>query len=197
MTNTQLGLFRHGQTDWNINFLLQGITDIPMNQTGVAQIIQARQALVLQEWDVLLTSPLGRARHSAELVAEVLGLEIAIEELLLERSFGDAEGLSYEQWRKRFDSMEEIPGVEPSHQVESRAADLLEKIRHEYPGQRVLAVSHGAFIRSVIAIASDNELPRDGERLSNASLNELAHSESGWSIKRYSLDSLKLADGIE
>ena len=197
MTNTHIGLFRHGQTDWNINFLLQGITDVPMNETGIAQVIQAREALLMQEWDVLLTSPLGRARHSAQLVAEVLGLELRIEELLVERSFGEAEGLSYDQWREKFETMEEIPGVEPKHLVESRAVSLMEKIRIEHSGKRVLAVSHGAFIRSVIAIASDYELPRDGERLSNASLNELAHLESGWSIKRYSLDALKLSDGIQ
>lgn len=57
MSNTTLGLLRHGQTDWNINLRLQGTADIPMNATGVAQIELAAQKLCEQPWDVILSSP--------------------------------------------------------------------------------------------------------------------------------------------
>jgi uncharacterized phosphatase len=99
LTETQFGLLRHGQTDWNINFLLQGVTDIPMNETGLAQVKLAAQAIRANDWDVVLTSPLSRARQTAEIIAAHVGFDQIVEnELLIERSFGEAEGLSHEQW---------------------------------------------------------------------------------------------------
>jgi broad specificity phosphatase PhoE len=59
-----------------------------------------------------------------------------------------------------------------------------------FAGKRVLAVSHGALIRGLLSIASNNELPRDGERLGNASLNIVSHVEKTWKVVNYSLEPL-------
>jgi uncharacterized phosphatase len=191
LTDTVLGLLRHGQTDWNVNFLLQGVTDIPMNPTGVDQIRVAAEVISKQQWDLIVTSPLGRALHSAEIVADALGLDnISQEPLLIERSFGIAEGLSYDKWKAEFGSLDEIPGGESRSDLISRSASLLETFREKYQGQRVLAVSHGALIRTVLSIASNNELPREGERLANASLNQLSLNGAGWVVSDYSLEPL-------
>ena len=191
MTNTHLGLLRHGQTDWNINFLLQGVTDIPMNQTGIEQVKLAAQAIRAEDWDVVLTSPLSRARQTAEIIASQHGYnEIIEQELLIERSFGEAEGLSHEQWRAKYSNLDVIPGGESRTQLAERSMLLLETISQELAGKRVLAVSHGALIRALIAIASNNELPRDGERLGNASLNVVKHIDNSWQVVNYSLKPL-------
>ena len=191
MTNTHLGLLRHGQTDWNINFLLQGVTDIPMNQTGIEQVKLAAQAIKAQDWDIVLTSPLSRARQTAEIIASQHGFsEIIEQELLIERSFGEAEGLSHEQWRAKYSNLDEIPGGESRTQLAERSNLLLETISKELAGKRVLAISHGALIRALLSIASNNELPRDGERLGNASLNVVKHSENSWQVVNYSLEPL-------
>lgn len=191
MTNTHLGLLRHGQTDWNINFLLQGVTDIPMNQTGIEQVKLAAQAIRAEDWDVVLTSPLSRARQTAEIIASQHGYtEIIEQELLIERSFGEAEGLSHEQWRAKYSNLDVIPGGESRTQLAERSRLLLETISQELAGKRVLAISHGALIRTLIAIASNNELPRDGERLGNASLNVVRHSDNSWQVVNYSLEPL-------
>ncbi len=191
MTNTHLGLLRHGQTDWNINFLLQGVTDIPMNQTGIEQVKLAAQAIRAEDWDVVLTSPLSRARQTAEIIANQHGYtEIIEQELLIERSFGEAEGLSHEQWRAKYSNLDVIPGGESRTQLAERSRLLLETISKELAGKRVLAISHGALIRALITIASNNELPRDGERLGNASLNVVKHSENSWQVVNYSLEPL-------
>lgn len=191
MTSTHLGLFRHGQTDWNINFLLQGVTDIPMNKTGIEQVELAARAIKAEDWDVILTSPLTRAKQSAEIIARRNGFSKIIEqELLIERSFGEAEGLSHQQWRAKYSNLDEIPGGESRTQVVERSFLLLETISKELAGKRVLAISHGALIRSLISIASNDELPRDGERLGNASLNVVKHTENSWQVVNYSLEPL-------
>ena len=191
MTNTHIGLFRHGQTDWNINFLLQGVTDIPMNSTGIAQVKTAARALRRDDWDLVLTSPLGRARETAEIIAEQLGFDdIHQHELLVERSFGEAEGLAYDQWKLKYSNLDEIPGGESKSELTARSELLLQTFARTHPGKRILAISHGALIRTVLAISSDNELPREGERLGNASLNIVSHQKSSWTVTKYDLDPL-------
>jgi uncharacterized phosphatase len=191
LTNTHIGLFRHGQTDWNINFLLQGVTDIPMNQTGIEQVKSAAKAINKSDWDLILTSPLGRARETAAIIAEQLGFdEVQQHDLLIERSFGEAEGLAYDQWKTKFSNLDEIPGGESRTELIARSALLLDSFLEAHPGKRVLAISHGALIRTVLSISSQNELPREGEKLGNASLNIVSHLEKTWTVTKYDLDPL-------
>ena len=162
-----------------------------MNQTGIEQVKLAAQAIKAEDWDVVLTSPLSRARQTAEIIASQNGFpEIILEELLIERSFGEAEGLSHEQWRAKYSNLDHIPGGESRSQLADRSKRLLETISQELAGKRVLAISHGALIRALISIASSNELPRDGERLGNASLNVVKHSGNSWQVVNYSLEPL-------
>lgn len=179
MTETVMGMFRHGQTEWNINLRLQGTADIPLNKTGIDQVAQA--AAFIGDWDVLLTSPLARARHSAEILSPALNLEPVVSERLLERSFGIGEGMTYEQWRQRYAQLESIPGAESETSVFSRCQKLLDEIKLEHSGKRVLVVTHGALIRFVLNLVTDNELPPKGERLMNASLHTFRHKGT-WEV---------------
>ncbi len=185
MSRTELGLLRHGQTDWNINLRLQGTADIPMNDVGIAQIQSASAELAKDSWDLILSSPLGRARHSAEIVASELGIsDIEIEPLLLERSFGIGEGLEYSQWHEQFGGLDEIPGAESAAQVIARANRLLTHVAENFAGKRVLAVSHGALIRFVLSEVSAGAIPPKGERLQNASLHRLRY-EGAWELEAW------------
>lgn len=185
MSRTELGLLRHGQTDWNINLRLQGTADIPMNEVGIAQIQVAAAELAKGNWDLILSSPLGRARHSAEIVASELGIsDIEIEPLLLERSFGIGEGLEYSQWHEQFGGLDEIPGAESATQVIDRANRLLSHVAENFAGKKVLAVSHGALIRFVLAEVSAGVIPPKGERLQNASLHRLRY-EGAWELEAW------------
>jgi uncharacterized phosphatase len=182
MTETTLGLLRHGQTDWNIDLRLQGTADIPMNEFGIAQVESAASALSQHGWDLVLSSPLGRAKQSAEIVSKFLGIErINIEPLLLERSFGIGEGLTYAEWGEKYTKLDEIPGAESANDVARRSRLLLEHIKAEFQGAKVLAVSHGALIRFVLAEVTEGKVPPPGERLQNASLHTLRHKET-WTL---------------
>ena len=182
MTETTLGLLRHGQTDWNIDLRLQGTADIPMNAFGISQIEQAGRELTQHGWDLVLSSPLGRAKQSAEIVSNLLGIEqVSIEPLLLERSFGIGEGLTYAEWGEKYSKLDEIPGAESAGDVTRRSQLLLNHIKAEFAGAKVLAVSHGALIRFVLSEVTDGKIPPPGERLQNASLHTLRHKGS-WTL---------------
>ena len=186
MTKTTIGLLRHGQTDWNIDFRLQGVTDIPLNETGVAQARDAALVIDANDWDLVLSSPLSRARDTAKIVADQNQLgKVEVEELLLERSFGEAEGLSHEEWRAKYADSNSVPGGESLVDLERRANFLLETLVAKHNGKRVLAVSHGALIRVLLRIVSQGEFPREGERLGNACLSIFVHEQGSWRVHSY------------
>lgn len=190
MTETIVGLLRHGQTDWNIDFRLQGITDIPLNQTGIAQARRAAQVINEGDWHFVASSPLSRAYDTAKIIADSISIsEVIIEPLLLERSFGEAEGLTHAEWKERYpDGLP--PGGESLDELRLRGGLLLEQLLNQYRGTRVLTVSHGAMIRKLVKIVSRGELPLAGQRFENTSLTTIRHSELGWQILEYNPKSL-------
>ena len=190
MTETVLGLMRHGQTDWNVSLRLQGISDIPLNETGLAQAEAASEKIHSSDWDLILASPLQRAQKTAEIIASKTGLDIVLVPDLVERSFGVAEGLSHPEWRKLYESGAEIEGLESLEALSTRARSLLSLVSTHYDGKRILAVSHGAYIRKVLRIASDNRFPNDGDRLGNVCLSRLVHSDGLWTVVDYNPNSL-------
>lgn len=183
---TVVGLLRHGQTDWNIDMRLQGISDIPMNDHGRSQAEIAAKVLAGQEWDKIVSSPLSRAVETAQIVSRHLDAPyLGHHPLLLERSFGVAEGMGYQEWREAYPNGLNAPEAESMEELTSRCWALLETLRSEYSGQRVLTVSHGALIRRIINLVSNEDLPREGERFGNASLTVIEHFEETWTIQSY------------
>ncbi|MDO4255329.1 MAG: histidine phosphatase family protein [Kocuria sp.] len=144
-----LAFMRHGETDWNRAQRLQGRSEIPLNNTGRAQAVEAAQALKGSEpaWDLVVTSPLGRARETGQIVARELGVELGPTYYdLVERSFGPNEGRSFagvsaQEQRK----LREV--AEPKEEVLHRSLRALRQIQQQFPDRNVLMVSHGALIR--------------------------------------------------
>ncbi len=191
MSETILGLLRHGQTDWNVEGKLQGTSDIPLNETGQRQALAAAAAIKPTEWDLVVSSPLLRARATAQQIVESHDLgQLIIDDRLLERAFGEAEGLSYQDWKTLYNPAIGVPGGENLEQLEIRATRMLNEYAEEFRGKRVLAVSHGAFIRKLVRIASDKRLPLEGERFANTSLTKLVYKDARWQILHYDGHSL-------
>ena len=92
MAETQLYLIRHGQTDWNVRAMLQGRTDIPLNDTGRQQAMEARQRLAGVHFDAVYSSPLQRAMDTASLVTGWPKERISPDRRLIEIAFGPYEG---------------------------------------------------------------------------------------------------------
>lgn len=85
-------LMRHGQTEWNQAMRTQGRTDIPLDETGRMQAMLAAERLKGARLDAVYTSPLLRARQTAEAIAIPHGLSVIPHPLLVERDFGIWEG---------------------------------------------------------------------------------------------------------
>ncbi len=156
-----------------------------MNQFGIEQVQKAASEISRQEWDLIISSPLGRAKQSAAIIAAQLGVaEVTETPLLLERAFGIGEGMLYDEWSAKFAHLDEIPGAESASQVTLRAEQLLEHVQSEFAGRRILAVSHGALIRFVLQVVTAGEVPPKGERLENASLNVIRRLQS-WQLDQW------------
>lgn len=172
---THLTLIRHGQTDWNLARRIQGSTDIPLNDTGRADAGWAAERLAGTVHHAVYASPLVRAKETAQIIADRLGLEIAgLVPDLREREFGDGEGMLVPDYIARYgDWHAEVPGAESLAEVGERAIAALHRIardarRRSAPqAESVLVVTHGGVIRSVIDHVSGGTLPREGEVLRN------------------------------
>lgn len=151
-------LMRHGQTDWNTVHRMQGRSDIPLNAVGRRQAKLAAQGMDRIPIDRILTSPLRRARQTAQAVAAGRGVPVLTEETLLEMSFGDLEGVllkDFPDYECIFTDPEHyvpLGGGETYAQLDARCARLLEEVIPPLEGRYhdVLMVSHGAFIRGTV-----------------------------------------------
>jgi broad specificity phosphatase PhoE len=147
---------RHGQTDLNVDDRWQGRIDPPLNATGLAQA-DALAATLPEGIDVVLCSPLLRARQTAEPVAQRLGLVPRLDADFRERDFGVFEGLSGDEALARYPELaarnvayrwdEAPPGAESVQAVVDRVQAGLERLRAEHDGRTVLLVSHGFVVR--------------------------------------------------
>ena len=139
---------RHGETDWNARNLSQGNVDIPLNQTGLGQARAAADMLRNRGIATIVSSPLGRARITAEIVGEVLQLPMQIEDDLREVSFGAQEGKPMTDWFPRWIEGEWTPaGAETFAALRARAVDAVNRAIDLTPP--VLVVSHGALFRAL------------------------------------------------
>ncbi len=165
MSEKQQFLFvRHGETVGNLEQIAHGQTESPLNDRGIRQA-QAT-ATMLREWGTpyhrVYTSPLSRAHHTGEHIAEALGLPLDTHDDLVEGFLGDWEGITYEQLHKvgfarhsiGDDNFRGHNGESPN-QLADRMANVLEEIKAQHPGENIIFVSHGAAIAHLLARLMD------------------------------------------
>ena len=102
MSASRVVLWRHGQTDMNLTGRIQGARDFPLNEAGLRQAREAAAALAPLEPSLIVSSPLARARQTAEALSRVVGVDVETDDRLKERSFGLFEGLTGAEIEERF-----------------------------------------------------------------------------------------------
>jgi broad specificity phosphatase PhoE len=158
----RLYLIRHGETDANAEGRLISFTDAPLNATGREQAARLGAALADRRPDAIWSSPMARARQTAEAVCAAAGLEpnrIRVDERLRELDFGPYEGWSEAQLAddpvaaaRRRDGAE-LPGMEPLASVVERARSLLDDLTEA--GRTTFVFGHGRMLRILIGVALD------------------------------------------
>jgi 2,3-bisphosphoglycerate-dependent phosphoglycerate mutase len=151
---TTLLLVRHGETDWNADGRLQGHTDRPLSDHGRRQARKLAEELSGEEIEAVYSSDLARARETAEVVGDRLGLPVELDPELREKDWGNWEGLTaVERDRVEF-------AGESTEAHQQRMLRALERISERHPGDaRVLVVTHGGSMRRVQAAAMGLALP--------------------------------------
>jgi probable phosphoglycerate mutase len=157
---------RHGETSWNLEARWQGHTDIALNERGRAQAVALAGRLRAFGVGHVVTSDLGRARETAEIVARELALgQVSVDPRLRERGFGAFEGLTRDECAARFpeiwaayqeDRRVMPPGSEPHDQVLRRVDDGVRHALTAAPANGpVLIVGHGGALRLFLAATFD------------------------------------------
>ena len=140
---TELLLVRHGETDWNAEGRLQGHTDRPLSDYGRRQARELADDLAGDGLDAVYSSDLARARETAEIVADRLGLPVVCDPDLREKNWGSWEGLTPAER----DGVEFVG--ESTEEHGERTVRALRRIAESHPGGRVLVVTHGGSLRRV------------------------------------------------
>jgi broad specificity phosphatase PhoE len=150
---TILLLARHGETDWNADGRLQGQTDRPLSDFRRRQARQLGEDLVDEKLEAIYTSDLARARETAQIVGERLGLPVVLDTDLREKDWGTWEGLTAVER----DRVEFVGESTEAHQ--ERTLRALRRISERRPGGRILVVTHGGSVRRVQTAALGMALP--------------------------------------
>ncbi|SNZ18192.1 broad-specificity phosphatase PhoE [Terribacillus aidingensis] len=179
-------LVRHGETDWNKLGKVQGSTDIPLNETGIKQAQATRDYLAGSDFDLIIASPMQRARKTADIINESLQLPLIEMKGFVERGFGEAEGLTREEREAKYPSWD-FPGMETWDALVERVMQALQQVNAKYGEKKVLLVAHGAVISAILATISDGEYDIENTRLVNACLSNIQFVEDKWKMHDYNL----------
>ncbi len=190
---TTICLIRHGETEWNKLGRIQGTTDVPLNETGKQQARACKDHLDGEAWDVIVTSPLKRAKETAEIINETLRLPFVEMKEFQEKHFGKAEGMTADERYGLFPD-KNYPGQEQLEEFHGRLSTGLTELHERFSNQRVLVVAHGGVINAILGQLAYGEY--DGDiRLQNGGMNHLSYTSERWEIQHYNVvDHLEVLD---
>jgi len=201
---SRIFLVRHGQTSWNKEEVFRGTLDIPLNDFGKKQALEVGKKLKSLSPDdpLLISSPLGRARETAEIAGEsVSSKQIRIEPAFIDINFGEWQGKAKTEIEKSFPALYEkwltepadmvFPGGESLEKTAARAEETIYRLARECQDHDLIIVSHrvvnkvllccllGAGLNSFWKIKQDtaclNILEYDGRSFIVSALNMTCH----------------------
>jgi probable phosphoglycerate mutase len=179
-------LWRHGQTIWNAEHRYQGHTDIPLDETGLAQAQRAARLLAALGPQAIIASDLSRAAETAQTLGELTGIPVRHDRRLRERSGGEWEGLTNDDIRDMYPvqwARWDPPGGESDLSVGDRfAAAVTDGVGVLPEGGTLVVASHGSAIRAGLGRLLG--LPQESWRMlgpvQNCSWSVIAPAPDGW-----------------
>lgn len=160
---TRLLLLRHGQTELSVQRRYSGRGNPPLTAVGREQATRAAKMLAAKgDIAAVVTSPLGRARETAEAAGAALGVEVRVVDGLTETDFGEWEGLTFQEAAERDPELHarwlgdpslRAPGGESFDEVRERVEAVRRDLLARYPGANIVAVSHVTPIKTLLQLA--------------------------------------------
>ncbi len=151
-------IIRHGQTNWNKEAKIQGKTDIELNEEGIKQANKAKEIMKNYPIDIIVSSPLKRAKRTAEIINEEKNVPIILDKAIEERGFGDFEGKIRKEIQDEILNSEilddyqlnkQYKGVETIQSLCGRVWTLLDYLKRDYAEKNILLVTHGGVMVAV------------------------------------------------
>ena len=161
-----LYVIRHGETNGNVNKVLDGRRESPLNDNGKRQAGEAYEQLKDICFDMVFCSPLGRAIETMKIVTKER-FPITIEQEVIERSCGEFEGMPFEsmdrdKYWNYYDDTKYI-SVEPIKTLFDRVYNFLDDIKKDYKDKNVLIVTHNGVTKAIKCYFEG--IPADGKLL--------------------------------
>lgn len=165
---TKLYIVRHGHTDANRPWTFLGRSDPPLSDIGIQQAEKLQAVFSEMSIDAIYTSPLTRAKQTAEVLESVLNCRYKVDERLIEQDFGAWEGLHIDEVKVKYatdfnnwirDANQHAPtDGETSGEVLKRQQALLDDIKQTYLRKTVVIVGHGSVINALLCAALETSL---------------------------------------
>jgi len=202
MAGNRVLLWRHGQTDWNIVNRFQGHSDIPLNDVGRYQVKHAAEILAGMNPTAIISSDLGRARATAQALADLVGLPITTHENLRETNGGLWEGKTgkenraedFQNFIRWIDGDDNPAGTtgEKRSEVAVRAVGVIMKELEGKTDQLLVVATHGGTARCVLGELLQLPLSHWGVigGLSNASWSILERNTRQWNLIEHNAGSI-------
>lgn len=158
---------RHGQTDWNLKRKVQGKTDIELNQTGIEQAKDLSEKLANEPIDLIICSPLERARQTAEIINTNRNIPIIYDNSISEIDYGEFEGMELANFNlRRFWNYHNNTKYQKAENIKDffkRVYEFIDRQAAEHPRKNILLVAHGGI--SIAVNCYFNGIPANGEVL--------------------------------
>ncbi len=174
-------LVRHGQTDWNILKKIQGTEDIPLNDMGRIQAASCAQALSTIPFEAIYTSPLSRAKETAQIISSYHNhIPVFVEPGLTESDYGQGSGLTYKEFHSSYPEYPQIlpKDMEESDKLRSRICLAIRSCAEKHLDATILLISHGASINAFLHLVTDGICGSGITHLKNTSISKFSFCAS-------------------
>lgn len=148
---TVVYLARHGRTELNAAGLLRGRLDVPLDEVGRAEADRLAALFRDVPLAIVVTSPLRRARDTAQRIARASHTALDVDDALVDRDYGPWAGQPKAEVDAAHGSLDAAPGVEPAAAVLRRARAALDRVATRSRGAAALVVAHDAINRTLLA----------------------------------------------
>ncbi|NLJ59143.1 MAG: histidine phosphatase family protein [Tissierellia bacterium] len=168
---TKIYITRHGETVWNREFRFQGYKDSDLTEKGIAAAELLADRIEEIDIDYIITSPLGRAYETAQIVRGKKDVEVIRHEGLKELNLGDFEGMRYEDIKNEYGKLlsriegdpfnVRYPNGENLNEFSERVKIAFNEIVEEYKNKTILIVAHGGTIKCIESLVKDFKISKD------------------------------------